>query len=152
MSSTTPNYGFKVPSDDDYQKNEDIVEPVTQIDSKIKELNDLITSLSNKISGTNGPSAFPMVTLSGTAQKKIHFQTIGSSLTGATGLATFNHSAGFDPSAVFVYGADISDHNAICQGTDLYTTTQFRARFSHANGSGALVTANTGSIVAMLVS
>jgi hypothetical protein len=47
MSGTTPYYGFRIPNTDgsDYQVPDDIRVPVTQIDAKLKSMNDRIGAL-----------------------------------------------------------------------------------------------------------
>lgn len=87
------------------------------------------------------------------AGKRIHRQDYIGGTTDANGFLTVNHTAGFTPTLVTVHSTAPSASFAIPWGTDTYTSTQARVRFSDprstAPTSGAYASASTGAFSAI---
>lgn len=99
------------------------------------------------------PDSGKLSVTSSLAGLRVHRQVYPGGSTDANGFITVNHAAGFTPTLVQIVPTAPGSSFANFWGTDNYTATQFRARFSDprstAPTTGAYV-GTTGAFVALL--
>ena len=82
--------------------------------------------------------------------KRSHTQIIFSGYTNTLGFRTLTHSAGWVPAGVTVTPLDPSGSFAVFWGADSFTSTTFRARFTHGSSGGPLNALTTGDLFVVL--
>lgn len=85
-----------------------------------------------------------------TGNKRLHWQTFPPATADALGNVTYTHAAGFTPSCVIPVSNGPATYFPMVWGVDSLTATQFRVRYSLANGDAAAASQNVPGINVML--